>query len=64
MNLPFGIAMVALLMETSVGAQPGFRRAYRWIAGAALILIVAPPFFPATSPGPHRIWIPRSCARS
>ncbi|MDE1673285.1 hypothetical protein [Nocardia gipuzkoensis] len=41
-----GIAMVALIIETTVGAQLGFQHAYRWIAGAAVILIVASSFIP------------------
>ncbi|MGY5311587.1 MFS transporter [Nocardia gipuzkoensis] len=41
-----GIAMVALIIETTVGAQLGFQHAYWWIAGAAVILIVASSFIP------------------
>ncbi|MCC3330948.1 MFS transporter [Nocardia abscessus] len=41
-----GIAMVALINETTVGAQLGFQHAYSWIAGAAVILIVASSFIP------------------
>ncbi|WP_181721935.1 DHA2 family efflux MFS transporter permease subunit [Nocardia gipuzkoensis] len=41
-----GIAMVALIIETTVGAQLGFQHASWWIAGAAVILIVASSFIP------------------
>ncbi|MET9217133.1 MULTISPECIES: DHA2 family efflux MFS transporter permease subunit [unclassified Nocardia] len=41
-----GIATVALVMETTVGAQLGFQHAYLWIAGGAVIMIAAASFIP------------------
>ncbi|MCW2877993.1 MAG: putative export protein, partial [Sphaerisporangium sp.] len=41
-----GIAMVALIMETTVGAQVGFQHAYLWIGGTVVIMIVAASLIP------------------
>lgn len=51
-----GIAMVALVMAITAGAQLGFQHAYFWIAGSAVVMIVASTFIPGkltpTAPEP------------
>ncbi|MFF2083882.1 MDR family MFS transporter [Nocardia sp. NPDC058176] len=47
-----GIAMVALIMATTTGAQLGFQQAYLWIAGSAVVMIVAASFIPGKPAAP------------